>query len=112
MAEDREREQGLAREPHQRNRNLSMATSAEDAAASSWLAKRAAAGFRCARFLESRMNVRGPASEGELQRGLHQSRGSSVHHLTEKGSINSAVDSRRAEELSVIEGVERFQPEF
>src|SRR5579883_104889 len=54
----------------------------------------------------------GTRSKQKLDRDLHQARRRGVHYLPEQGGIDTAVHGSRAEELSVIEDVERLQPEL
>ncbi len=57
-------------------------------------------------------SLAGQHSEREFQRGLHQSRRRSVHHLAEQTAGKIPIDGRWPEELSVIEDVERLHPEL
>ena len=51
-------------------------------------------------------------SEGNLDGELHQPRRCGLHQLSEQGAGNISVDGLRAEELCMVEDVERFEPKL
>jgi hypothetical protein len=53
-----------------------------------------------------------PSSKSEFRRQLNQPRRIGTNYSPKSGAANHSIDRSRAEELSVIEGIERLQPEL